>query len=1471
VQIANQWNKLHTDARGGMLPGVEARDLTSLGNIGTLSSVTKGNQLLTKSITSTLSPQLQTVLETCVDSIRVEDTGSLVYVWVDWFISLPEAESLTCNPYPAIRLSQLYMLLRQWILSGWGSVSKMPESSLSLSEIKRSVGRSKDGRTVNVRAHDKAFNLLVTDKSEILYIPPEKETDNVEQYEQLIEAYGLTTDGAYTFAHSPPPTGEGEDNDVTEVAGRTLPRNMPVYVDWVNGKFMYTQGNGLPTVLDLTKSVKLRPFHVTRLLSRTVDQMESYLQYTARCIKLAGGDVDLKPTTVELLASGLSMNDLSDYGYDSHVDGNIMDVLWRLIRIAHRTDPNLRAAYKDVKDIPLSEFAVDSGVQLFRCVGRMFSAAYEDLSKPAIMTSVNRELSVYTTCQVMGFVTVMAKFTPAVAHREVKEADDKERAVYVTQNEDPNRQEPEPLHNIRSDFAMLPHQFRAENALRPHPISGSPKLAVLDVKAGGGKTLMALCNIIAEMKRCGVKRALIMCPSHLVKDYVGESVFLTEGKFNVIPITGETFINNGEARLTKMIRTAPQNTIFVTDYNFVGNHNYIDTFSYGGKMITIFRNAEYLRQFRFEMLFLDESHLLGNEGSLRTQAVLRLASEIPMKRIMSGTLANDTLADLPSQMALLDPSVLGTMDDFKDAYAQETNSSGKVIKWKPGAQRAMKEMMRQHAVFFTALRKEWAALLPPMEEQIHTVELTQAQRTLYNQLFEEEMARVQRLLANDKEYQRLQQKADDPDASLEEREAAAERLEQKLTKVYLSRIEQFLSAPAQDPQYGDLLKGTDRVSPKVAAVVDLVNAHINKKQVGKVLVFCTHLKVAKEVYDNLPPAIKSKFIYYTASRKLQCAAKFENDPNIIGMIGGEKTMNTGLNFQFVSRLIRVETVWTPGSLEQGNSRMNRPKLKGIDPRTILNLDWVIVNNSIDVTKMSRLIAKKISIIKFEESNNPAYEALPEPPMVSMTLENIMAMSDFGSTMAEHLQVYQTCVMMQNADAVEWRKKYEQETGRRPQPIPVRNAGLMTDKTPVTQDPTKKLGQSKLMARTPYVEGMSIYDTSQLEMVRYDLFVGIDDGDSEDTTAREQQVEEENMLRGYRIHTEIGDGVLVKAMSRGIRVRLDDDSTVVVPRMSAFVMGQRKWTNSKDMRDALLKMAGNIPIDAPVDIPANIQELPDAVRLAAERKLAAERNAKSGVIQLALNAMVINDFLALTFDEMEDTIAVSALARFGFKLAPQMYTAYIKNPKVLQTLMGTWIQRGFTWPGVPERLKDKTLPALDFDGILRNVFRTLQKADKGSLRGVAAKSSVHNWFQQEFKPNNDNTFIKPFPILFEEYEETPDLFIALPITGQAGTLRAIKNPPPGITWKKNVFSEMFRVVTSQQEALDVIAAIEAQGIVVEFKADLINVIRSFRVAPRKHVSFEKASVQPVGDYDAGSHPRWFTKASERYWTQEREYA
>lgn len=338
VQIANQWNKLHTDARGGMLPGVEARDLTSLGNIGTLSSVTKGNQLLTKSITSTLSPQLQTVLETCVDSIRVEDTGSLVYVWVDWFISLPEAESLTCNPYPAIRLSQLYMLLRQWILSGWGSVSKMPESSLSLSEIKRSVGRSKDGRTVNVRAHDKAFNLLVTDKSEILYIPPEKETDNVEQYEQLIEAYGLTTDGAYTFAHSPPPTGEGEDNDVTEVAGRTLPRNMPVYVDWVNGKFMYTQGNGLPTVLDLTKSVKLRPFHVTRLLSRTVDQMESYLQYTARCIKLAGGDVDLKPTTVELLASGLSMNDLSDYGYDSHVDGNIMDVLWRLIRIAHRTD-----------------------------------------------------------------------------------------------------------------------------------------------------------------------------------------------------------------------------------------------------------------------------------------------------------------------------------------------------------------------------------------------------------------------------------------------------------------------------------------------------------------------------------------------------------------------------------------------------------------------------------------------------------------------------------------------------------------------------------------------------------------------------------------------------------------------------------------------------------------------------------------------------------------------------------------------------------------------------------------------------------------------------------------------------------------------------------------------------------------------------------------------------------------------------
>jgi hypothetical protein len=160
---------------------------------------------------------------------------------------------------------------------------------------------------------------------------------------------------------------------------------------------------------------------------------------------------------------------------------------------------------------------------------------------------------------------------------------------------------------------------------------------------------------------------------------------------------------------------------------------------------------------------------------------------------------------------------------------------------------------------------------------------------------------------------------------------AVDDLEQDL-KAYLQRIEMFLAAPGYD-ELSVALSEEDKVSPKGKMVAHLTREHIKKKVPGKILIFTSYRNSATAVYEALPPDLKRAFILYEAGDKYKHRARFESDPSIIGMIGVESSLNTGVNAQFCSRLIRIESVYSPGALEQGESRVNRPMLKGKDPRT----------------------------------------------------------------------------------------------------------------------------------------------------------------------------------------------------------------------------------------------------------------------------------------------------------------------------------------------------------------------------------------------------------------------------------------------------------------------------------------------------------------------------------------------------------
>ena len=169
------------------------------------------------------------------------------------------------------------------------------------------------------------------------------------------------------------------------------------------------------------------------------------------------------------------------------------------------------------------------------------------------------------------------------------------------------------LPNVGDDRMLKHFQYRALSIL-----SHSPKFAILAVDAGGGKTITIIANILQELEKGTVKRPLIVCPAHLVKDYVGEINYFNEAKMNAVVINKHTIENYGKDAILQLVHNAPKNTIFISAY---------DSFSLGASLqmyanteVDDYRFLDVFRKAEFDGVWLDESHYIKNE-SARSDAI----------------------------------------------------------------------------------------------------------------------------------------------------------------------------------------------------------------------------------------------------------------------------------------------------------------------------------------------------------------------------------------------------------------------------------------------------------------------------------------------------------------------------------------------------------------------------------------------------------------------------------------------------------------------------------------------------------------------------------------------------------------------------------------------------------------------------------------------------------------------------------
>ena len=1027
-------------------------------------------------------------------------------------------------------------------------------------------------------------NLILSIETGMLCVP-DIDTSNIEE---LYDTSGVEDDTGWSLSSYSTPVRTLADDTARQL------RNRIRLIDNVNHKLIYTTGSATNSVLDMEIYTPVDATHILRHLNTPIgnnvnlERMMAVTEWAAKQLTDAEvqgfvEDGDL----AEAYHNGIQIAQIHDASTPEELKENVAYGIkhsWReyvnrysygiqrwLRRNGDLSDPpavqnNLVSLGAQPMDaIKLRNISPGSDVLILRPVARMLNEIAQRLIEDQTgwmndtqdwLAAAKRDMSVQRKMRALA-TAYLISYIPRVVEIEAQVQVERDKLAPSTEQPSDDWQA-SALPGANPDFEYLPHQSGIHQRL-----AGSPKFVVLAADAGGGKTLLALSKSIEMISQGLVGRVLIVCPGYLVNNYIKDNLQLTGGKWNIFPIIRQTTQQEDSYDIIEdtvaQAKRAPRNTIFVTDYNFAKQGDYI--MSYLDQRVRGFRNAELLQEIGFDMIICDESHMLKNASSYRTQAMKRLLGSVKYRYLMSGTVIDRNMQDLHTQIGLLDPTLLGREDEFYDTYAlrwYRKNNRVEVPAWRPNWAAMLRQNMADNVAYVQVKKREWSALLPHKIERFHRVELTEAQREVYLAI----LADVQ---GNPEVQKKIKQARDK--ALKNPEESQGDNID--VLAQYLQRLEMMMTAPGKDP-LGAELEGSDLVSPKVHKIAELCEEHIRSDMPGKILILTNFQNSRDAIYENLPKKLQRQALVYKAEEKLRHIPQFEQDDSLRIMIGIQSSLEVGYNLQYVSRLIRVEAVWNPGSMEQGESRIFRPDVAEMyevpvepvlddngqatgETRRVKYVDWVLVNRSIDITKTARLISRMIQKVKFDESDNPDlairqnYADLPDVELKSMNFDTIFSDNDFDAELLEHLDVYGRYQNIRIKDYESYKKN----------PNSLKSLVSIPDNGMSDVD--------KYVLDMPYTEGQNLPEEDKFGIqtvqewasekgiiaVTDDFYAEYADDDEADGTREDDDAKltvterariatlQEVDLRGYLVHTQWGPGLVVRNLKNDFEVLYAD--------------------------------------------------------------------------------------------------------------------------------------------------------------------------------------------------------------------------------------------------------------------------------------------------------------------------------------------
>ncbi len=438
----------------------------------------------------------------------------------------------------------------------------------------------------------------------------------------------------------------------------------------------------------------------------------------------------------------------------------------------------------------------------------------------------------------------------------------------------------------------VPKSFRG--ALRPYQHAGLNWLAFLrDYGLNGcladdmglGKTIQALACLLREKETNGVagingKKQKTKRNPAAVKENGAEAKTRRHTSLIVAPLS---VVFNWE---NECARFAPDLKIFVhhglererTTAHFSDHDIVLTTYA------TMRNDVEFLKDFRFHYLILDESQNIKNPISQTAKAAAIMQSN--HRLVLTGTPVENNTLELWSQFSFLNPGMLGSLHYFRSAFSLPIE--------RYGDEESAALLKKMIAPFLLRRTKDQVAReLPAKSEQIFYSPMEGAQKRLYQQMRDHYRAEIMNLLSD-------------------------QGMDKSRFKVLqgLTKLRQIACHPAL------IEEGQKIESGKFEAFMELLREIVAEGH--KVLVFSQFVRMLKIMAAQLK---QEGFLFEMLTGQTRhreaCVERFQTEASVKVFLISLKAGGLGLNLTAADYVILYDPWWNPAAERQAIDRAHR--------------------------------------------------------------------------------------------------------------------------------------------------------------------------------------------------------------------------------------------------------------------------------------------------------------------------------------------------------------------------------------------------------------------------------------------------------------------------------------------------------------------------------------------------------------------